>query len=174
MKSRWNHFLRCFFARRRLGKAIDDGITHSARVEAHLSICPCCRQWYAVRNRLVGDLRREARNTVFRPSPDVSERIMDELGERPVAKPGAQWIFRPLGAAVAAAVLIALAVVWVLHPPADSQPMAEHSPAPSDSPLQGEPKELAEMEYALELERLIADGRATARFVLSSLPLNEE
>ena len=174
MKSRWNHFLRCFFARRLLGKAVEDRITPSARAEAHLSICPGCHQWYAERNQLVDHLRREARNTVFRPSPEVRERIMNALGETPVARSGAQRSFRPLVATVATVALIALAVTWVLYPPGDSPPITEHSPAPSNVPVPSETQKLTEIEYARELERLIADGRATARFVLSSLPLDEE
>ena len=111
---------------------------------------------------------------MFRPSPEVRERIMNALGETPVAKSHTQWSLRPLGAAAATVVLIALAVTWVLYPPGDSPPIAEHSPAPSDAPVPFETQKLTEIEYARELERLIADGRATARFVLSSLPLDEE
>ncbi len=166
--------VRCLLVRLRTERLLDDGAEIPASTQAHLSRCDRCREWLRLEGRLVSNLRREARAVRPSPSSSVRKHIMDAIAEPyptpPAVRTGWWWAT----AAGAAMLAIGSTVWWMRENAADSGDVLSQTPEipVAVSPVQ--PVEKPEIEYVRELERLIADGRAGARFVMSSFPLNDD
>ncbi len=166
--------IRCLLVRFRNERLLDEGPEIPASTQAHLSQCDRCREWFRLEGRLVQNLRREARAVRAAPSESARRRIMDAIAAsyEPPSVVRSSW--RWASVAGAAVLALGLTVWWMGETTADSGDVLSQTPEIPVALYPVQPVEKPEIEYVRELERLIADGRAGARFVMSSFPLHDD
>ena len=178
MKLRLHIFGTCFFFRRRLGRRIDRGEVPDDRERGHLSVCPRCRRYFETDRRLVERLRWEGMLPSPIPGGSVRDRVTAAIAEMP--KPGRTRVLSgaPLTAAAVVALLVAGMVAWMTlrNPEPEGTPVAvveEGEWLALEKILLGAGGDEADA-YFQEIDRLAADGQATARFLLFPIPFDDD